>query len=115
VFLKTFYCQRLIVFAETCSDLWRYNSPSENACGDGGLRMRAVVQRVRHGQVMVDGKMIAKIGRGLVILLGIGPQDDLEMAQTMARKIALLRIFEDEQGKMNLSLLDVGGAAIVVS
>lgn len=77
--------------------------------------MRAVVQRVRHGQVMVDGKMIAKIGRGLVILLGIGPQDDLEMAQTMARKIALLRIFEDEQGKMNLSLLDVGGEAIVVS
>ncbi|MEJ5203625.1 MAG: D-aminoacyl-tRNA deacylase [Anaerolineales bacterium] len=77
--------------------------------------MRAVVQRVRHGQVTVDGKVIASIGQGLVILLGVGPQDRPETAQAMARKIAMLRIFEDEQGKMNLSLLDVRGEAIVVS
>ncbi len=77
--------------------------------------MRAVVQRVRHGQVTVDEKVIASIGQGLVILLGVGPQDRPETAQAMARKIAMLRIFEDEQGKMNLSLLDVRGEAIVVS
>jgi len=77
--------------------------------------MRAVVQRVRHGKVTVDGKVIASIGQGLVILLGVGPQDRSETAQAMARKIAMLRIFEDEQGKMNLSLLDVKGEAIVVS
>lgn len=77
--------------------------------------MRAVVQRVRHGQVAVDGEVIASIGQGLVILLGVGPQDRPETALAMARKIALLRIFEDAQGKMNLSLLDVGGEAIVVS
>jgi D-tyrosyl-tRNA(Tyr) deacylase len=77
--------------------------------------MRAVVQRVRQGSVSVDGQVLAEIGNGLVILLGIGPQDDEEKARALARKIALLRIFEDQQGKMNLSVLDVGGKAIVVS
>lgn len=77
--------------------------------------MRALVQRVRAGAVSVDGEEIARIERGLVILLGIGPQDGEAQAQYLAEKIAALRIFEDGEGKMNLSLLDVGGAAIVVS
>ena len=77
--------------------------------------MRAVVQRVRSGSVSVDDRVIAEIGKGLVILLGIGPADDEDKAYILARKIALLRIFEDVQGKMNLSALDVGGQAIVVS
>ncbi len=77
--------------------------------------MKAVVQRVRHGSVTVEGRVIAEIGRGLVILLGIGPDDSEEMARSLSRKIALLRIFEDGQGKMNLSVQDIHGAAIVVS
>lgn len=77
--------------------------------------MRAVVQRVTHGSVSVEGRLTAEIGLGLVILLGVGPADTEEQARALARKIAMLRIFGDENGKMNLSLLDVGGSAIVVS
>lgn len=77
--------------------------------------MKAVVQRVRHGSVSVGGRLIAEIGQGLVILLGIGPQDDEEKAHLLAKKIAMLRIFSDAAGKMNLSLQDVHGQAIVVS
>lgn len=77
--------------------------------------MKAVVQRVRQGRVTAAGQVIAEIGWGLVILLGIGPDDDEEKARTLARKIALLRIFEDELGKMNRSVLDIHGQAIVVS
>ena len=77
--------------------------------------MKAVLQRARRGRVTVDGRTVAEIGKGLVILLGIGPDDDQQTAGALARKIALLRIFEDGAGKMNLSVLDVGGAAIVVS
>jgi D-tyrosyl-tRNA(Tyr) deacylase len=65
--------------------------------------------------VSVAGEEIARIGRGLVILVGVGPQDGEAQAQYLAEKIAALRIFEDPEGKMNLSLLDVGGEAIVVS
>ena len=77
--------------------------------------MRALIQRVQSGKVSVEGKAVAHIGRGLVILLGIGHGDGEEQARWMAEKIATLRIFEDEQGKTNLSALDVGGEAIVVS
>jgi D-aminoacyl-tRNA deacylase len=77
--------------------------------------MKAVIQRVNYGQVVVDGETTAKIGKGLVILLGIGPEDNAEKTAALAKKIAQLRIFEDEQEKMNLSLLDVHGQAIVVS
>ncbi len=77
--------------------------------------MKAVVQRVSHGRVTVESRVIAEIGRGLVILLGIGPDDNEEMGRALSRKIALLRIFEDGQGKMNLSVLDIHGAAIMVS
>lgn len=77
--------------------------------------MRAVIQRVRRGAVSVDNRQIAEIGKGLVILLGVGPADTSDTAQALARKIAQLRIFEDENGKMNLSLLEIGGEALVVS
>jgi D-tyrosyl-tRNA(Tyr) deacylase len=65
--------------------------------------------------VSVDEKPIAEIGQGLVILLGVGHADGEEQARFLAEKIAVLRIFEDAQGKTNLSILDVGGSAIVVS
>ena len=77
--------------------------------------MQVVLQRVTSGRVSVDGQAIAEIGTGLVILLGVGPDDGEEQISYLVEKIANLRIFEDEQGKINLSLLDVGGAAIVVS
>ncbi len=77
--------------------------------------MRALLQRVSSGNVMVDGKLIAEIGRGVVILLAIAPGDSEEQARYLVEKIANLRIFEDEDGKLNLSLLDIGGKAIVVS
>lgn len=77
--------------------------------------MRVVLQRVSSGKVSVDGHTIGQIGRGLVILLGIAPKDTQSQAQALAEKIANLRIFEDPGGKMNLSLLDVHGEALVVS
>lgn len=77
--------------------------------------MRTVIQRVRSASVAVDGSEISRIGKGLAILLGVGRGDSEADAVRMADKIAGLRIFEDVQGKMNLSLLDVGGEALVVS
>jgi D-aminoacyl-tRNA deacylase len=77
--------------------------------------MRALIQRVISSKVTVEGKTVAEIGRGLVILLGIGQGDTEEQARFLAEKIATLRIFEDPSGKFNLSILDVSGAAIVVS
>ena len=77
--------------------------------------MRIVLQRVNTGRVLVGGESIADIGMGLVILLGIAPGDGEQQARLLSQKIAHLRIFEDEAGKMNRSLLEVGGQAIVVS
>ena len=77
--------------------------------------MRALIQRVTSSKVTVEGKTVAKIGRGLVILLGIGQGDTEEDAKFLAEKIATLRIFEDSASKFNLSLLDICGEAIVVS
>ena len=77
--------------------------------------MRVVIQRVSSGSVTVEGEKISEIGSGLVILLGIGPHDRGERARYLADKIANLRIFEDQNGKMNLSLLDIGGEALIVS
>lgn len=77
--------------------------------------MRAVLQRVKHGKVTVEGRTLAEIDAGLVILLGIGHGDTEDIARALAEKVTYLRIFEDDQGKMNLSIRDTGGAAIVVS
>ncbi len=77
--------------------------------------MRALVQRVSQAQVSISGKTIASIETGLVILLGIQLGDAREQADQLVRKIASLRIFSDDAGKMNLSLLDIHGSAIVVS
>lgn len=83
--------------------------------GPGDYLMRTLVQRVSSAAVKVDGKEVAAIGLGVVVLLGVGQGDTEPQAQFLAEKIAHLRIFEDAQGKMNLSLLDAGGAALVVS
>jgi D-tyrosyl-tRNA(Tyr) deacylase len=77
--------------------------------------MRALIQRVKTGKVTVDGRTVAEITHGMVILLGIGQGDTEEQARFLVRKIASLRIFEDHEGKFNRSILDMGGAAIVVS
>ena len=77
--------------------------------------MRAVIQRVEKGRVSVDGRTVGEIGQGLVILLGVGHGDGQQEADRMADKIANLRIFADAEGKTNLSALDVGGEALLVS
>jgi D-aminoacyl-tRNA deacylase len=77
--------------------------------------MRVVVQRVSRAKVTVEGKVTGEIGTGLMILLGVGKEDTSAVAESMAEKAANLRIFEDAAGKMNLSLLDVKGSALVVS
>jgi D-tyrosyl-tRNA(Tyr) deacylase len=77
--------------------------------------MRAVVQRVSRAKVTVDGRIGGEIAAGLMILLGVGREDTSATAVSMAEKVVNLRIFEDEQGKMNKSLLDVKGGALVVS
>ncbi len=77
--------------------------------------MRAVIQRTAHASVTVDGERISSIEKGLLILLGIAPDDTEEKAKAMTKKIAALRIFRDAEDKMNLSVRDIGGEAIVVS
>jgi D-tyrosyl-tRNA(Tyr) deacylase len=77
--------------------------------------MRALLQRVSRASVSVEGREISRIGRGLLILLGVGHGDGEGQVSFLAEKIANLRIFEDPQGKTNLSILDVKGEAIVVS
>jgi D-tyrosyl-tRNA(Tyr) deacylase len=77
--------------------------------------MRAVVQRVSRASVTVEGQITGEIGAGLLVLLGVGREDTPAVAASMAEKVANLRIFEDDQEKMNRSLLDVKGAALVVS
>jgi D-tyrosyl-tRNA(Tyr) deacylase len=77
--------------------------------------VRAVLQRVNRAGVTVDADRVAEIGPGLMILLGVGQGDTEETCRALASKTARLRIFEDEQGKMNRSLLDTGGSALVVS
>lgn len=77
--------------------------------------MRAVVQRVSRAKVTVEGRVTGEIGRGLVVLVGVGKNDDEKHAVYLAEKISTLRIFVDEQGKMNRSLADAGGAVLAVS
>ena len=77
--------------------------------------MRALIQRVSRASVTVDGKVVGEIGRGLLVLLGVGLEDGEAQVRILADKIVHLRIFGDDQGKMNRSLLDVGGEVLVVS
>ena len=77
--------------------------------------MKAVIQRVKHAQVEVDKKIVGKINEGFLILLGVAPDDTKEKADAMVKKIAKLRIFEDENEKMNLSIQDIKGGLLVVS
>ena len=77
--------------------------------------MRVVVQRVSRAKVAVEGRVTGEIGAGLMILLGVGRDDTSAVAASMAEKCANLRIFEDDQGKMNRSLLEMKGGALVVS
>jgi D-tyrosyl-tRNA(Tyr) deacylase len=77
--------------------------------------MRAVIQRVSKGQVTIDNKVVASIGQGYVVLLGVEKLDNQEKADALARKISNLRVFSDSAGKMNLSISDIHGKAIVVS
>lgn len=77
--------------------------------------MRAVIQRVSSASVSVNGEEIARIGHGLLILLGVSREDTEAGADWLAEKVAGLRMFEDEAGKLNVSVLDVGGEALVVS
>ncbi|MBE6032303.1 MAG: D-tyrosyl-tRNA(Tyr) deacylase [Firmicutes bacterium] len=77
--------------------------------------MRAVVQRVLESSVRVDGKTVGSIGKGLMVLLGVGKGDEEKDAVYLAEKITGLRIFEDEDEKMNLSLADVGGSILAIS
>ncbi len=77
--------------------------------------MRAVVQRVSRAKVTVNGRVTGEIGTGLMILLGVGRNDTSAVASRMAERCANLRIFEDDQGKMNLSLMDVKGSVLAVS
>lgn len=77
--------------------------------------MRTLIQRVTHGSVTVENKKVSEIDLGLVVLIGVGKNDTQQEADWLAEKIANLRIFEDDQGKMNRSVLEVGGSALVVS
>jgi D-tyrosyl-tRNA(Tyr) deacylase len=77
--------------------------------------MRALLQRTTGARVRVAGSVVGEVANGLVVLLGVGPDDDEATADALARRLTELRIFDDEAGRTNLSLIDVGGAALVVS
>ncbi|MFO7675175.1 MAG: D-aminoacyl-tRNA deacylase [bacterium] len=77
--------------------------------------MRALLQRVSEARVTADGETVGEIGPGFLVLLGVGPSDDESTCRRLASKVARLRVFEDEAGRMNRSLADTGGAALVVS
>ena len=77
--------------------------------------MRAVIQRVKRAELSVCGSLVSAIGNGLAVYLGVAPEDGQKNAEAMAKKVAQLRIFEDDGGKMNRSVLDVGGEVLLIS
>ena len=76
--------------------------------------MITILQRVLHGSVVIDGEVVGKGGKGLLILAGVEKGDDEKDAELLAEKILKMRIFEDENGKMNLSVTDIGGEVVIV-
>ena len=77
--------------------------------------MKLIIQRVKESQVEIDGEIKGRIGKGLNILIGVGPDDDFSDVKKLVDKMLNLRIFEDEQGKMNLSLMDISGEVLLIS
>lgn len=77
--------------------------------------MKLVIQRVKHAKVEVENEIVGKIGQGFLVLLGVGPEDTKETADYLVQKIIKLRVFEDENGKMNLALKDINGELLIVS
>ena len=77
--------------------------------------MKLVIQRVKHAKVEVENEIVGKIGQGFLILLGVGPDDTKETADYLVQKLIKLRVFEDENGKMNLGLKDINGELLIVS
>lgn len=77
--------------------------------------MKLVIQRVKKAEVEVENKIVGKIGQGFLVLLGVGPEDTEEIADFLVQKLIKLRVFEDENGKMNLSLKDINGELLIVS
>ncbi len=77
--------------------------------------MRAVIQRVKRASVTVDGRIVGRIDRGLLVLLGVAPEDTIDHVRWLADKIVGLRIFRDDEGKMNRDVKEVGGSVLVVS
>ena len=94
---------------------WRKTTLPRNPGSARKRKMRALIQRVNRALVRVEGKVAGEIGRGLLVLLGVGQGDSLKDADYLLDKTINLRIFEDSEGKMNLSLLDVGGELMVIS
>jgi D-tyrosyl-tRNA(Tyr) deacylase len=98
--------------------IWQYAGGRSELSGhepEGDRSMRAVCQRVSRAWVSVDGEVVGQIGVGWMVLLGVGPNDDAATADRMADKVVGLRVFEDEAGRMNRSVGDVGGSVLLVS
>lgn len=93
----------------------RQSRPSRWSAAQAAPKLRAVVQRVFEARVTVGGERVGEVGRGLVVLLGVARGDSPPDAERLAGRVARLRVFEDEAGKFDRSLLDVGGEALVVS
>lgn len=92
-----------------------YSPINAAQCSEGIACMRVVFQRVKHASVHIEGEEVAAIGPGALVLLGIGEEDSSAEVQKLARRVAHLRVFSDDEGKMNQALTDTGGACIVVS
>ena len=106
------FCFRTVVFT---AKQWYNGKKNSQKPLERILNMRAVLTRVKSASVEIDGQIVGQIGQGFLILLGVGPEDNEEKCRYLCEKALGLRVFEDENGKMNKSLEDVGGQVLVVS